>query len=99
MFKRREFKPSMYLTTDRLDGLGAEVDADTDVATFRWFVIDDQPGPDPKLSAGALIVIKGDAQARELAAWLEAKGWITFASDMASPPAPAHAPGDADAPE
>ena len=76
MRSRTEIKPSMFLTSDKLDGLGEEVDADTDVATFRWFVIRDQPGPMPDLSAGALIVIKGDAEARELAEWLESKGWI-----------------------
>ena len=77
MFKRPEIKPSMFITADKLDGLGEEVDADADIATFRWFVIRDLPGPVPELAAGALIVIKGDAQARELAAWLESKGWIT----------------------
>ena len=43
---------------------------------YPGVVIRDQPGPKPEVSAGALVVIKGDAEARELADWLESKGWI-----------------------
>jgi len=87
-----------FFTNQMVRPVAKAADADHDVVSFHWLCVEDEnPGDNnkpPQEAAGAMVFIKGDAEARLLAAWAEAQGWLT-PRVMVAPQAPAaHPPGD-----
>ncbi len=72
---------AQFFSYQTIKSVAEEADSDPDAASFHWLCLADTNPEDaskpPQEAAGAMVFIKGDANARALSAWLEERGLIT----------------------